>query len=89
MKRFEDERLQEIYETRFAVGVPEHVSVAAHELTHPLLAACSLQDVGVLGTIIRLSNAPSRFGLHVHGKWHVTFAWGDEFGAYALRLERS
>jgi len=88
MKRFDDDRTREIYETRFALGVPEHVSVAAHETMHPLVAACSLQDVGILGPIIRLLNTPDRYGLLVNGKWHVTFAWSDDFGAYAIKLER-
>lgn len=88
MKRFDDDRLKEIYETRFASGVPEHVSVAAHELARPLMAACSLQDVGVLGTIVRWSQEPERFGLQVDGKRHVTFAWSEEIGAHEMRLER-
>lgn len=88
MRRFDDDKLREIFETRFAAGVPKHVSVAAHQTTHPLVAARSLQDVGVLGSIVRLRNAPDRFGLHVSGKWHVTFGWSDEFGAFELKLER-
>ena len=88
MKRFDDERTREIYETRFSNGVPEHVSVAAHQIVHPLVAASSLQDVGVLGAIVRWRNVPKRYGLQVDGKWHVTFAWSDDYGAYAIRLER-
>ena len=88
MKRFDDERIQGIYETRFCHGVPEHVSVAAHKLVHPLLAACSLQDVSVLGAIFRWSNSPERYGLLVEGKWYVSFAWNEDFGAVAIRIER-
>lgn len=88
MSRFDDDQIREIYETRFAAGVPQHVSVAVHRTTHPLVAACSLQDVGVLGTIIRLRNAPDRYGLHISGKWHVTFLWREGFGADVIRLER-
>ena len=88
MRRFDDETTREIYTTRFGAGVPQHVSVTAHETIHPLVAAHSLQDVGVLGTIIRLRNAPERFGLHINGKWHVTFAWSEDFGAYRIKLER-
>jgi hypothetical protein len=89
MERFEDERTKCIYETRFATDVPEHVSVGAHKIMGPLVAAQSLQDVGVLGQIIRWPSAPpDRFGLHVDGKWHVTFTWIESIGAYQLLLER-
>jgi addiction module HigA family antidote len=88
MRRFDDEKIQEIYQTRFCPGVPEHVSVAAPKLIHPLLAACSLQDGGVLGTIFRCSKRPDRYGLRIDGKWYVSFAWNDDFGAFAIRLER-
>lgn len=84
----ENDRIRQIYETRFAHDVPQHVSVAAHETIHPLVASRSLQDVGVLGSIIRLLNTPERYGLCIDGKWHVTFAWSDDFGAYAIKLER-
>lgn len=84
----DDKRTRQIYETRFADGVPDHISVAAHETMHPLVASRSLQDVGVLGPIIRLLNTPERYGLHIDGKWHVTFAWSEHFGAYAIKLER-
>jgi plasmid maintenance system killer protein len=88
MRRFADEKLREIYETRFAAGVSQRISRPAHEVARLLVAAFSLQDVGVIGPIFRWSNAPERYGLHVHGKWHVTFAWSDGLGAYEIRLER-
>jgi hypothetical protein len=88
MNRFHDDKTLQIYETRFAADVPEHITVAAHETMHPLVAACTLQDVGTQGSIIRLRNSPDRYGLHIDGKWHVTFAWCDNFGAYDILLER-
>jgi plasmid maintenance system killer protein len=57
-------------------------------VTHLLIAARDLQDVGVLGTILRWPNASSRYGIRIRGKWHVTFAWSNSFGAYKIRLER-
>ena len=48
MARFNDELIEQIYNTRFAPNVPEHVSIAAHEMTRVLVAARSLQDVGIL-----------------------------------------
>ena len=53
-----------------------------------LVAARNLQDVGVLGPIVRWQNALERFGLLVNGKWHVTFAWSEELGASEIILER-
>ncbi len=89
MKRFEDETIEEIYWTRFAPNVPEHVSVAAHKIARPLVAACSLQDVDVFGPILRWANAPARLGVHVDGKWHLTFVWCEDLeGAFGIQLER-
>jgi hypothetical protein len=88
MERFLDARTQQIYETRFAPGIRECVSIGAHKVMRVLLAACDLQDVGVIGPIVRWPNTPNRYGLHIHGKWHVTFAWSLGIGAYEILLER-
>jgi len=88
MNRFENEATEQIYHTRFAPGVPKHVCVAAHEIMRILIAARSLQDVGVLGCILRWRNLPGRYGLQIDGKWNVTFTWNNTFGATAIRLER-
>jgi hypothetical protein len=85
MKRFADEIIEEIYYTRFAPGIPEHVAVKAHKVVHPLVAACSLQDVDVYGPIYKWSD---RRAVHVDGKWYLTFDWVDEAGAFAICLER-
>jgi hypothetical protein len=87
MKTFLNNQIEQIYHTGFAAGVPQRVSVAAHEVTRLLLAAGSLQDVGVIGPIERWANLPGRYGLHVEGKWRVTFVWSDE-RAWELKLER-
>jgi addiction module HigA family antidote len=88
MRRFDDEKLQQICATRFARGVPEHISVAAHERTRILIAAKTLQDVRIMGSILRWPNAPDRYGLQIDRKWHVTYAWSENFGAYEIRLGR-
>jgi plasmid maintenance system killer protein len=88
MRRFDDEELQQICATRFAQGVPEHVSVAAHERARILIAAKTLQDVRIMGPILRWPKIPARYGLHIDGKWHVTYSWSEDFGAYEIRLER-
>ena len=88
MKRFEDDTSREVYETRFSAHVPKAVAVKAHVRMHVLVAARSLQDIGVLGNILRWANSPERLGLEVDGKWHVTFSWSPDLGAYGIRLER-
>jgi len=88
MNQFQCDKAREIYETRFCAEIPDHVTTAAHETMRVLIAARSLQDVGVLGSIFRWPNAPNRLGLAVHGKWHVTFSWIDEFGAHEISIER-
>jgi plasmid maintenance system killer protein len=88
MKRFIDAKTQQVYETGFAIGIPECVSLRAHKVIRLLLAACDWQDVGVQGSMVRWRNAPDRNGLLVHGKWYVTFAWSNDFGAYGVVLER-
>ena len=88
MRQFKDRRSLQIYETRFAVNVPQHVSVTAHKVMRIIVAARSLQDIGVLGSINRWRSAPDRLGINVYGKWHVTFAWNKEFGATEISLER-
>lgn len=88
MNRFLDAKTQQIFETRFAPGIRECVSIGAHKVIRKLCAACDLQDVGVIGPIICWPNTPDRYGLHVHAKWHVTFAWSTSMGAYDILLER-
>ena len=87
MPRIDDNKLLEIYETRFAKGVPDRVSVGAHKVTHLLVAARDPQDIDVLGTILQWPNSPKRYGIQIYGKWHVTFAWSNTF-ADKIRLER-
>ena len=43
MRKFKDKRSREIYETRFASNVPEHVSIAAHKIMRIMVAAGSHQ----------------------------------------------
>ena len=33
-------------------------------------------------------NSPGRLGVHVDGKWHLTFDWMKGEGAFGIRLER-
>ena len=88
MKRFEDVRTKDVYETGAHETIPQHVCQSACWKIHLLLAAHDLHDVGVIGRIARWDGIPRLFGLYVHGKWHVTFRWHEGFGAAEVKLER-
>ncbi|RUV80713.1 hypothetical protein EOA51_32660 [Mesorhizobium sp. M1A.F.Ca.IN.020.32.1.1] len=88
MERFADEIAEEIYWTRFAPGIDQHLTVKAHRILRPLVAARGLQDVGVFGSVLRWKNAPGRFGVQVEGKWHLTFCWIEGEGPFDIRFER-
>src|SRR5438128_677195 len=62
MQQFQNSKTREVFETRFAKSIPEHVSIKAHEIMRILVAARGLQDVGVLGPIVRWHNVPERLG---------------------------
>ena len=88
MRMFLDARTKLVFETGLARGVPSHVSKAAHRMMHLLRAASGWQDLSVVGQVGRIRGTKGRFGLRVEGKWHVTFAWDDDFGVYGMGLER-
>ncbi len=88
MHRFADKKTELIYLTQFARGVRQHVSVEAHKAIRLLVVCCSHQDVSVIGPIFRWRKEPGLYGLHIEGKWFVTFRWSDDFGAYQILLER-
>ena len=88
MERFADEVTEEIYWTRFARRLDQHLSVKAHKILRPLVAARGLQDVGIFGPILRFKNAPGRLGVKVEGKWHLTFRWVEGEGPFEIKFER-
>jgi hypothetical protein len=55
---------------------------------HVLLAAKSLADVGVVGTIMRWRNLPGRLGIHIWDKWYVIFSWSETDGVSSMKLQR-
>ena len=85
----QNEMVEEIYFTRFAPNIEQYVSVKAHKILHPLVAARSLQDVDVYGPIFRWPNAPGRLGVHVEGKWYLTFNWVEGEGAFGITLAKA
>lgn len=88
MTRFDDDVTEEIYWTRFAPHIEQHVTVKAHKILRPLVAARSMQDVGVFGPLLRWKNAPGRLGVPVDGKWYLTFRWVEGEGPFGILFER-
>lgn len=88
MRTFVDDTTEEVFKTRFAPGISQSVSVAAHEALRLITAATSLADVSVLGPILRWKSLPGKYGVQVDQKWCITFNWNDATGATALHLER-
>lgn len=88
MRRFADAKASRLYEAPYATSVAKNVGTRAHTIIRLLVAAHTWQDVGIIGVIKCWLNAPDRYGLHVHGKWHIMFAWSEDFGAYDICFER-
>ncbi|MER9318131.1 hypothetical protein NKI31_21925 [Mesorhizobium sp. M0659] len=88
MRRFKDPGTEEVSHSRFCEVFPEEIRTEAHETIRLLMAATSLQDVGVIGKISRWANYPGKFGLCIQRRWFVTFKWSDDFGAYEIGIER-
>jgi len=89
MKRFANTRAEEVHKTGFARGVPKNIGRQAHWLMHLLLAAQDLQDVGFIGKITRWCvDDRELYGLHINGKWYVTFLWLELARAVEVNIER-
>jgi plasmid maintenance system killer protein len=88
MHRFADQRAETVFVTGFAHGVPAHISRMACWDMRVLVAARTMQDVGVIGRIIRWRDDPGRHGLMIGGKWCLTFAWEPGVGAIEIAIER-
>jgi hypothetical protein len=87
MSRIADERTELVFQTGVAPGVPKAVGPRAGRMLHLLIAAASLQDVGVIGPIARFAST-GQYGVNVEGKWYLTFVWDPLIGAKEIRLER-
>jgi hypothetical protein len=74
MRRFADQKLEQIYHTRFAPGLPKHIVITAHEVASLLTASRSLQDVGVIGPIDKPTNSVGvwRYISSRVGNWEIT-----------------
>ena len=87
MDRFTDDRTLVVFESGFAKGVPKHVAHEAGWKMQVLVCAAEIGDVSILGPINRWVET-GRLGVHIEGKWFVTFEWVAGLGATQLTLER-
>lgn len=87
MNRFADSRTEEVYNNGFAAGVPQHIARDAHWDMHRLLAAHGLEDLAIF-EITTWPNCPGLYGIHITGKWHVTFRWELLARAHEVLLAR-
>lgn len=87
VNRFTDDRTTEVFQGGFAPGIPKHVAHDAGWLMQVLVCATSLQDVAIMGSVVRWPET-GRLGLQVGGKWYVTFTWDPLAGAKEITLER-
>jgi plasmid maintenance system killer protein len=86
MRRFSDPVAEELYHQGFSDGLPKNISRKAYRRLCLLLAARSLQDVGVMGPIARSSKIEGVYGVQVEGKWFIWFKWGEQVGAFDIHL---
>ena len=81
-------RTEHVHRTGFSASVPKPVSRRGHWFIHLVLAAHDFADLGAVGEVVSWPNAPGRYGVHLHGRWYLTFFWEALVGAYELKLER-
>lgn len=86
MDRIDGARSLRVFQTAESTGVPSHVARRAWWIMHLLIAASAPEDVEVIGSSRALANG--RRGLHVDGKWFVTYEWKEYLGPWEIRLER-
>jgi len=85
---FGNKRAEEAYNAGFVSGLAKHIGRKTHRMIHPLVAAHSWQDVGLIVKVATWPNYPYRYGLEVEGKWFLTFIWDAGVGAMEIKLER-
>jgi hypothetical protein len=88
MTRFANQLAAELYQRGSSGGLPRPLWKRGHQSLHLLLAAHELSDVEVIGPVSRWHGPGSPIGLHLGGKWYVTFYWESTFGAHEIRLEK-
>jgi len=88
MRRFLDPVAEEICNTGFSGRLPKALVRKAYVRIRLLVAARSMQDVGIIGPIARSPNDDRVFGVATSGRWFIWFKWEDPVGAYDLELKR-
>ncbi|MHC2295833.1 hypothetical protein [Rhizobium mongolense] len=88
MERFANKDVEDVYEWRFSARYGERLSLAAHRVLKPLVATRGLQELDLCGAVYAWPKLPDRLGVHVQGKWYLTFDWVDGQGPFEILLER-
>jgi hypothetical protein len=88
MARFAGQRAEEIHRKGLASGVPPRISQRARRIMDLLVSARDIQDVRVIGEILRWPRLSGRLGLQIQEKWFITFEWEPDFGAKEIEVER-
>jgi len=68
--------------------VPRGIVRKTYSRLRLLVAARSLQDVGIMGPIARSPKDDGVYGVAIDGKWFIWFKWEDFVGAYDIELGR-
>jgi len=88
MRRFSDPVAEEIYNTGFSGRLPKALVRKAYVRIRLVVAARSMQDVGIMGPIARSPKDDRVFGVAIAGRWFIWFKWEDPVGAYDIELKR-
>ena len=88
MSRFLDTTTRRVVENGVAPRVPSRVARRAQWRCGLLLAAAEWRDVTFIGPLASWPEMPERPGVHIDGRWYVTFRWDEAFGATDICLER-
>lgn len=86
MGRFNDSRLEEIFQYRTCDELPREVCIAAHRKARLLFAARSFTTLSLFADP---QPAPDEhFTIAVHKHWHIRFRWDAAQGAIDMALQR-
>jgi plasmid maintenance system killer protein len=90
MLHFGNKATREIYQFGATKGVPDEVARKAVRQLDIMAAATNLREVRFAGhgrLLKQLRSSPTRFHIHVLGKWWISFFW-HMTDASEVRLEK-
>lgn len=89
MERFGSVRAERVYQWAEFPGIPLSIGKKAHRIIRRLVATTIWQDVLVVrGKNGVMRQKGVRFGIHIEGKWFVTFLWEDMVGPKKIDIQR-